>query len=129
MSPIANIAVVALGGAIGSCLRYGVGQIESITAKGLSTFIVNVVGCFVIGVLYVVFSRWEIAEHWRLLLFVGLLGGFTTYSTYMLDAIMMVQAGDWFKAVCYVLMTNIAGLLSAVAGIYIMTFCVKSVVR
>lgn len=129
MSPIANIAVVALGGAIGSCLRYGVGQMESITAKGLSTFIVNVLGCFVIGVLYAAFSRWEIAEQWRLLLFVGLLGGFTTFSTYMLDAVTMMQAGEWFKAVFYVLMTNIAGLLSAVAGIYLMTLCVKLIVR
>lgn len=125
MSPIANIAIVALGGAIGSCLRFGVGQINVITTKGLSTFIVNVLGCFVMGVLYAIFTHWKIADHWRLMLFVGLLGGFTTFSTYVLDVVTMLQIGDWLRAIFYALITNVVGLLSAVVGIYLATMCIK----
>lgn len=125
MSSIANITVIALGGAIGSCLRYGVGHIEQISSKGLGTFVVNVLGCFFIGVLYALFTRWEFAEHWRLFLFVGLLGGFTTFSSFALDAVTVMQSAGWMKMILYVAATNVFGILSAVAGMRIMMLCLK----
>lgn len=119
MSLIPNLAIVALGGAIGSCLRYSIGLVETFnTTKGLSTFLVNVLGCFIIGCLYSIFQKWEAAEQWRLLLFVGLLGGFTTFSSYALDAITMLRDGENLKAVTYIVATNIGGLFAAAAGIF-----------
>ncbi len=119
MSLIPNLAIVALGGAIGSCLRYSIGLVETFnTTKGLSTFLVNVLGCFIIGCLYSIFQKWETAEQWRLLLFVGLLGGFTTFSSFALDAITMLRDGENLKAVTYIAATNIGGLFAAATGIF-----------
>lgn len=118
--------MVAVGGAIGSCLRYGIGLLETIfSTKGLGTLIVNVAGCFVIGALYMLSTRYEISSHLRLFLFVGLLGGFTTFSTYALDAITMFHSGEILKAIGYIVFTNIAGLLCFVIGAYIVSILLK----
>lgn len=117
MAPIVNIAIVAAGGALGSCLRYVVCSIANISqVRGLGTLLVNAIGCFIVGILYAVFSRYEIAECWRLFLFIGLLGGFTTFSSYTLDAINMAQNGTPIQALIYVAVTNIMGFILAGLG-------------
>lgn len=126
MLPIANVAIVALGGAMGSLLRYIVGQVGRISAeKGLGTFIVNVSGCFLIGVLYVLLSRWEFSQQWRLFLMIGLLGGFTTFSSYVLDAVTMAQSGEIVRSIGYVLLTNVLGLSAALLGLWVTSYIIK----
>lgn len=88
---------------------------------------VNVLGCFIIGILYSVFSRWNIADCWRLMLFIGLLGGFTTFSSYALDAVTMCQSGEIAKAAGYLLLTNIIGVFAAFAGVYGTNWLIKAV--
>ena len=118
--------MVAAGGAIGCCLRYGVGLMGGISnTKGLGTFIVNVAGCFVIGALFSLSSRWEFAEHWRVFLFVGLLGGFTTFSSYALEILNIIQQGEIIKAVVYFVATNLLGLLAACVGMILVSFIAK----
>ena len=127
MSLFPNLAIVALGGAIGSCMRYGIGLIEAFTTtKGLGTFIANVLGCFVIGVMYSIFAKWQIGEQWRLLIFIGLLGGFTTFSTYSLDAVTMMRGGEWIKALAYIGATNIGGFAATALGIWVINLIIKS---
>lgn len=127
MSLIPNLAIVALGGAVGSCLRYGMGLFEIFsTTKGLSTFIVNVLGCFIIGIAYSLFTKWQIGDQWRLFIFIGILGGFTTFSTYALDAITMMRSGEWIKTLAYVGATNIGGLVATAVGIWITNTIIKS---
>ncbi len=128
MSPIINFALVALGGALGSCLRYGAGQMGTISnTKGLGTFLVNVAGCFVIGALYSLAARWNFSEQIRLLLFAGLLGGFTTFSSFALDAVTMFQSGEVLKASGYLFATNIAGIAMAFIGAYAVNFIIKAI--
>ena len=127
MSLLPNLAIVALGGAIGSCMRYGLGLIEAFsTTKGLSTFIVNVLGCFIIGVMYSLFAKWQIGDQWRLLIFIGVLGGFTTFSTYSLDVVTMMRGGEWAKALAYVGATNIGGFVATAIGIWTTNLIIKS---
>ncbi|MBQ7041671.1 MAG: fluoride efflux transporter CrcB [Muribaculaceae bacterium] len=128
MVPIINFLMVAIGGAIGSCLRYGIGLINGVEdTKGLGTFIVNVAGCFVIGALFSLASRWDISEYYRVFLFVGLLGGFTTFSTYALDILTMSQQGEYLNAILYFLLTNVLGIIVAFIGMSFVNIIAKSI--
>lgn len=128
MIPIINLLMVAIGGAIGSCLRYGIGLINGVKdTRGLATFIVNVAGCFVIGALFSLASRWNISEYYRVFLFVGLLGGFTTFSSYALDILTMSQQGEYLNAILYFLLTNILGIIVALIGMSFVNIIAKSI--
>ncbi len=128
MIPIINFLMVAIGGAIGSCLRYGIGLINGVEdTKGLGTFIVNVAGCFVIGALFSIASRWDISEYYRVFLFMGLLGGFTTFSSYALDILSMSQQGEYLNAILYFLLTNILGIIAALIGMSFVNIIAKSI--
>lgn len=128
MVPIINLLMIAIGGAIGSCLRYGVGLISGIeNTKWLGTFIVNVAGCFVIGALFSLASRWELSEYWRVFLFIGLLGGFTTFSSYALDILTMSQQGEYLNAMLYFILTNVLGIIAAFIGMSFVNIIAKSI--
>lgn len=103
-----TLAQVALGGAIGSVLRF-----LSVQAVGapLATLVVNVVGSFVMGVLFVVLSS---RLHLAPLLMAGVLGGFTTFSAFSLDALKLWQGGQTSLAALYIAAT-VALSLAAVA--------------
>src|SRR5262249_12521927 len=89
-----QLLLVALGGAIGSVARYGVG-LAAARLFGLAfpwgTLFVNVAGGLAMGVLAARVGPEQ--EHWRLLLGVGVLGGFTTFSTFSLEAFRLMQQG------------------------------------
>ena len=86
---------VALGGALGSLARHGVNHLVHVrwatTRFPLGTVIVNLVGCFVIGLLagLIASERVALRAHWREFVFVGLLGGFTTFSAFGLDTLVL----------------------------------------
>ena len=90
-----RVLAVALGGAIGSVCRYLVAWAVYSRAPTLplATFIVNVVGCFAIGIV----SKWQetrgVSELWSLFLTVGLLGGFTTFSAFGNETALLVRQG------------------------------------
>ena len=101
---------VALGGAIGSVLRY-----MTVAAVGapLGTLVVNVVGSFVMGVLFVVLTaRAGLSP----LLMTGILGGFTTFSAFSLDALKLWQAGQIAPALAYVGASVILSLIAVALG-------------
>jgi CrcB protein len=113
------VAVVALGGAIGACARYGAGLLWP-TATGTfpwTTFGVNALGCAVIGVFMVVIT--EIRPAHRLVrpfFGTGVLGGFTTFSTYTVDIQRLVDHGRAPVALAYLAATPVAALLSVWAA-------------
>ena len=114
------LLVVALGGALGSLGRWGLG--EALGGSGSSfpwaTFVENVSGSFALGVLVVVLlERWPQSRYLRPFLGVGILGGFTTFSTYALDLRTLVAADRLALAATYLLGTLLAGLLAAWLGI------------
>jgi len=113
-------AWVAIGGALGSVLRYGTTMaFQRLTRNELSlaTLAVNLLGSFLIGWLaYLIIGRGVISVQTRLIVVVGVLGGFTTFSTFSLETLRLVQEGGWFPAAANIVVSVGGGLLAAWAG-------------
>lgn len=116
---------VGLGGALGAIVRYAISlwaiqRFEALlpTAALIGTLIANAVGAFLIGVLFVVITeKGIITESWRPLLVVGFLGALTTFSTFSIETVGLLQQGEWLSAMVYVLGSVIICLLLTWAGI------------
>jgi fluoride exporter len=115
------VLAVALGGALGSVGRYllSVRLTNATGFLGAGTLAVNILGAFALGLLFgLIESRWHGIPRWLGAgLGVGVLGGFTTFSAYALDAIQHVEDGRWFAAIAYVVATLVIGFAAAVAGV------------
>jgi fluoride exporter len=112
---------IALGGALGSWLRYVIATEVTQRAGviGAGTFAVNIVGAFALGlILGLIESRFPETPRWvGSGLSIGVLGGFTTFSSYTIDAVRQVEDGQWALAIAYVLGTVAIGLLAAIGGL------------
>ncbi|SEH97562.1 CrcB protein [Rheinheimera pacifica] len=112
---------VAIGGAVGACLRYGVNELAmNVLGKSFpfGTLLVNILGSFVLGWLYALFSSGVLAvSPWRALIAIGLIGAFTTFSTFSLDSVLLIQQGDWLKAIANVLLNVLLCLTLAWLGL------------
>jgi CrcB protein len=115
-----NMLAVALGAAIGANLRYGLATWAAQrlgAAWPYGTFIINVLGCLAIGALLTLAAtRLPLSEPVRLLLVTGLLGGFTTFSTFGYEAFTLMSTGDWLGAGLYIGASVLAGLLAVFLG-------------
>ena len=116
---------VAVGGALGSVARHGVNRFVLHQWPSLrfpaATLTVNVVGCIVVGVLagMIASGRLPMRPVWREFVFVGILGGFTTFSAFGLDTITLIRAGDGRVAFSNVLLHVILGVGAAYAAFVI----------
>jgi CrcB protein len=111
--------LIALGGAVGSLLRYFVGQaVQRTSASGfpIGTMFVNVTGCFLIGILVRQFMNMQLTSELRALLIVGFCGGFTTFSTFSADTIGLIEGGEYGRASGYVIFSVGLCLLATLAG-------------
>lgn len=113
------ILLVALGGAIGSVARYLVGK-TALLLWGVNfpwgTLIVNVFGCFLMGLLAGLLSHYaELSQEVRSFLLIGVLGGFTTFSAFSLDLVTLYQRGAWMNAGLY-LFASVALSIAALIG-------------
>ena len=116
------VIAVGIGSCIGGILRYLLSQL--IQAKFLSTFpfgtlSVNIIGCFFIGLVFGFSERSYISMEWRLFLVTGLLGGFTTFSSFSNETIALIRDGQNWLALSYIASSVIVGLVSTFAGISI----------
>ena len=114
------LAGVAIGGAVGSVMRYMI-QAHSLQWFGNSfpygTLIVNVVGSLLIGFLsYALLERFTVSEEVRVAIFVGFLGGFTTFSTFSLETLSLIQQGSFFSAIANAILSIILCLLACFMG-------------
>ena len=105
--------MVGIGGLIGSVLRYLVSILFAAFINSsfpFATLTVNVVGCFLIGVLFAVSDRGQlISPEWRLFLATGLCGGFTTFSTFSYESISLLQDGELLYSFGNVILSVVVG--------------------
>ena len=113
--------MIAIGGALGSLARFA--AVVYLTPMlnyrfPIGTFIVNIVGSFLIGVAYVVIvEKAVIPSEWRLFFITGVLGGFTTFSSFSLEILQTWQEGHIFNAIFYATSSVVLGLLFVYIGV------------
>jgi CrcB protein len=114
--------LVFLGGGTGALCRYlmslGVGFAWD-SSFPLGTFLINVIGCFLIGSLAGLSERTSIDPQLRLFLQTGILGGYTTFSSFGLETVQLVNRGEFGTAATYVLGSNLLGLALAFVGYWL----------
>lgn len=119
---VKNIVAVGTGSFFGGIARYLVSLAMKGSAKGFpwGTLTVNLLGCFLIGLLWGAFSRLSGEGcHWALLLTVGFCGGFTTFSTFSKEALLLMQGGNVWGGIAYVAVSVIVGIALVVAGYFL----------
>jgi fluoride exporter len=106
-----NFLLIGLGGAAGSMLRYAFALWFKHSSFPLATFLVNIIGCFVIGYVFAISVRNEIfASNWKLFLATGICGGFTTFSAFSAENLQLIQQGRFGVFVFYVAASVLSGL-------------------
>lgn len=121
-----NLFLVMGGGAVGTALRYLMGRFAGLMMPGAAwpwgTFAVNLLGGFAMGLLAGWLARGSEAggEPMRLLLGVGVLGGFTTFSSFSLETMMMIERGDVILALAYGLASVVGAVAALALGLTVM---------
>lgn len=123
-----QVLLVALGGALGSVLRFVLARMFNPVVVGTQvstsfptgTLLVNTIGCFVIGLVFVLLQQLGdplALDRWRAFLMVGLLGGFTTFSAFSLETMQLIQFGFWQQAMLNIIVSVGLCLAGTAAGI------------
>lgn len=117
-----KIAYILFGGAIGTYLRYAVSGYSYKLFDWIfpiGTLAVNLIGSFVIGLLWGMFESSSLSPNIRVFLFIGILGGFTTFSSYMLETLNLYRDGEVKLAIFNLLANNIFGLVMVILGFFL----------
>lgn len=122
-SVIWTYVAVAVGGALGCCARLGVSQaVHAVYGRDfpLATLIINILGCFLIGFLFfATLERLSVSPVMRAAIITGGLGGFTTFSTFAMESLLLIENGETARAALYVALSVVLGLTAAFTGAYI----------
>lgn len=125
-----TLLIVALGGGVGSALRYAVSKFVQDNMSGAfpyHTFAVNIVGCLLIGLFYGLAARGHLGNNTTtLLLTTGLCGGFTTFSTFCNENIALLRGDNAFVALLYIASSMFCGLLAVMFGYFIIDCITKA---
>lgn len=120
---MATILWIGLGGFLGANARFWLGSLVNRflgTGFPWATALVNISGALAIGIIATLFADRAIDnESLRLFLIVGLLGGYTTFSSYTWEAVTLMQEERWLAAIGYLVGSNVLGILACVAGVLI----------
>lgn len=118
-----NYLGVAAGGVIGCCARYGTTQLVQLVygrSFPLATLVINVIGCFLMGWLFfLTLERLSVGPTLRTAILTGGLGGFTTFSTFTMETLLLIEDGEVKTALLYVAASIGMGLAAAVAGAWL----------
>jgi fluoride exporter len=112
----ANLLFIALGGAAGSVMRYLLQQALNEDRFPFGTLVVNVLGCFLIGILWALTANNLLREQGRLLLAAGFCGGFTTFSAFSYEGNRLLADGKIFVFFLYTSASVVAGLMATYGG-------------
>lgn len=117
-----KIALISIGGAIGAVLRHSsISLIHKVIniALPLGTIFVNIIGCFAIGLLWGLFEKHSAPMGLRIFVFVGILGGFTTFSSFGLETINLFRGGEIKLAFLNIIISNFFGIAAVFFGFYL----------
>ena len=114
--------IVAAGGAIGAVCRFMIGKLPIGSSDGfpIKTFIINILGCFLIG-LFAALALKQFSDSPRLVLFfkVGICGGFTTFSSFALETGGLIEKGSYITAASYIVLSVAVGIAALFAAQYL----------
>lgn len=118
-----KVIIVGFGGFFGSIFRYLI-YLLSNNLIGYSfpfgTILVNVLGCFLIGLIYQIFcDTISLSDNLKLFMTIGFLGGFTTFSAFSLDVFLLYQSNSKLVAIIYIFITLVLSLLAMLGGMWI----------
>lgn len=119
------ILFIGLGSFIGGIARYLLSQLiqnKALTAFPYGTLTVNIIGCFLIGIVYGFAGRSGISNEWRLFLATGILGGFTTFSAFSYESIALMRDGQAGPALLYIAASVMLGLLATYIGLWVVSY-------
>ncbi len=116
-----NLLFIAIGGALGAVSRYLVSNgVHSLLGRGFpyGTLSVNVLGSLLMGFFYILLlERIDLGVHWRPLLLIGFFGAFTTFSTFSIETLNLVENGELFRAILNILLSLSVSLMACWAGV------------
>jgi CrcB protein len=120
---VKSIMIVGLGGFIGTVARFLISRYFQINLTSVfpwSTFLVNIVGCLLIGLIYGISEKSDVlSPEIRLFLTVGICGGFTTFSTFSNDSFMLIREQEWIRFALYTSLSIFIGLMAVYVGRFI----------
>jgi CrcB protein len=120
-----NLLLVAIGGAVGACSRYLLIEMVTLLNRGsnfpVGTILVNIIGSFLMGMMHFLAVQYldSVSLQTRLLVMTGLLGGFTTFSAFSVDAFRLISAGQFGLAFAYIFSSVIFSILAIFFGFYL----------
>lgn len=117
-----KIILLVSGGALGTFLRYVVveyGSRWNNTSFPFGTLLVNLIGSFLIGFSWGLLGKDEIKPETRAFLFIGLFGGFTTFSSFALENFHLIRGGDFRTAITYLTVSNVGGIVLVFSGYFL----------
>ena len=123
MKNLLELCAVASGGAVGAVLRFIVSRSETLNSTRLAlpwaTLLVNIAGCFLIGLASAFLQRSDSHNAFRIFLIPGILGGFTTYSAFAFESYSLFRQENSVMACLYVFITVVLGLCAVAIGAYL----------
>ncbi|MFH1046253.1 MAG: fluoride efflux transporter CrcB [Candidatus Omnitrophota bacterium] len=117
-----RLFVVAIGGAIGTLLRYLMGGLDYRFSSGvfpISTLVVNVTGSLAIGFLWGIVDRFNFSPNVRMFVFVGILGGYTTFSTFSLETFNLMRDGEYRIALMNMFFSVVLSIGAVFLGFFV----------
>ncbi len=119
------ILAIGIGSFLGGIMRYLISQIirtKNFSGFPFETLGVNIIGCFLIGLVFGLSSKINIPEGWKLFLATGVIGGFTTFSAFSIETVNLIKTGHILLASTYIGSSIFLSIASTIAGVYVIRF-------
>ena len=108
--------IIGLGGGIGAILRYLISAVPLKVSFPVQTFVTNVLGAILIGIVVEVVAGKQVSQNWSLFWRVGICGGFTTFSTFSLETYNLIEKGNTGIALGYAILSVVLSVIGVFAG-------------
>lgn len=117
-----SLLLIGSGSFLGGISRYLLSvfiHTKSATSFPIGTLGVNITGCFIIGLVFGLVQKHNLTDNWQLFLMTGILGGFTTFSSFSNETFLMLKNGLWANAILYVVLSILVGIILTIGGYWL----------